>query len=164
MQPLGGVLKSEHRAYAPTVQSENCRYPKWAVDSSYSWNIHCFQIRWRSHHSAGIGIEKQLRKPSQCCNESDKYCRRLQPMTKNSTDWHLAHQTGLTQPLWPTLPPNIDWFAPIKNDIFHFNTRTNIYSGKYCMCIIFSTQQLVGGVRFLQPQHLLVMCFTPHSH
>ncbi len=27
MQPLGGVVKSVHRAYAPTVQSENGRYP-----------------------------------------------------------------------------------------------------------------------------------------
>ncbi len=26
MQPLGGVVKSEHRAYAHTVQSENGRY------------------------------------------------------------------------------------------------------------------------------------------
>ncbi len=26
MQPLGGIVKSEHRAYAPTVQSENSRY------------------------------------------------------------------------------------------------------------------------------------------
>ncbi len=26
MQALGGVVKGEHRAYAPTVQSENGRY------------------------------------------------------------------------------------------------------------------------------------------
>ncbi len=26
MQPLGGVVKSVHRAYVPTVQSENGRY------------------------------------------------------------------------------------------------------------------------------------------
>ncbi len=26
MQALGGIVKSEHRAYAPTVQSENGRY------------------------------------------------------------------------------------------------------------------------------------------
>ncbi len=39
-------------------------------------------IRWHSHHCAGIGIEKQLGKQSQCCNESSKYCRWLLPMTK----------------------------------------------------------------------------------
>ncbi len=61
----------------------DCFHPKWEVDSSYSWNVHGFQIRWRSCRSAGIGIEKQLGKPSQCCNESGKYCRWLQPMTKN---------------------------------------------------------------------------------
>ncbi len=26
MQPLGGIVKSEHRTYVPTVQSENGRY------------------------------------------------------------------------------------------------------------------------------------------
>ncbi len=62
----------------------DCFHPKWAVDSSYSWNVHCFQIWWRSHRSAGIGIEKQLGKPSQCCNESGKYCPRLQPTTKTN--------------------------------------------------------------------------------
>ncbi len=61
----------------------DCFHPKWAVDSRYSWNVHCFQIWWRSHHSAGIGIEKQLAQPSQCCNESGKYCRWLQPTTKS---------------------------------------------------------------------------------
>ncbi len=38
----------------------DCFHPKWAVDSRYSWNVHCFQIRWRNHRTAGIGIEKQL--------------------------------------------------------------------------------------------------------
>ncbi len=63
----------------------DCFHPKWAVDSSYSWNVHCFQIRWRNHHSARIGIEKQLAQPSQCCNESGKYCPRLLPTTKIQT-------------------------------------------------------------------------------
>ncbi len=35
----------------------DCFRSKWAVDSSYSWNIHCFQIRWRICHSVGIGIK-----------------------------------------------------------------------------------------------------------
>ncbi len=35
----------------------DCFNPKWAVDSSYSRNIHCFQIRWRICHSVGIGIK-----------------------------------------------------------------------------------------------------------
>ncbi len=56
----------------------DCFHPNWAVDSRYSWNVDCFQILW---HSAGIGIEKQLAQPSQCCNESGKYCRQLQPTT-----------------------------------------------------------------------------------
>ncbi len=60
----------------------DCFHPKWAVDTRYPWQVHCFQIWWRSHPSAGISIEKQLAQPSQCCNESGKYCRRLQPTTK----------------------------------------------------------------------------------
>ncbi len=35
----------------------DCFHPKWAVDSSYSWNVDCFQIRWRICHSVGIDIK-----------------------------------------------------------------------------------------------------------
>ncbi len=31
-------------------------------------------------------VEKRLGKPSKCCYESGKYCRRLQPVTKNVFD------------------------------------------------------------------------------
>ncbi len=39
----------------------DCFHPKWAVDSSYSWNVHCFQIRWRICHFVGIGIKGSSR-------------------------------------------------------------------------------------------------------
>ncbi len=79
----------------------DCFHPKWAVDSSYSWNIHCFQIRWHSHRSAGIGIEKQLGTPSQCCNESRKYCHQLQPTTKKSAERALPNPAHLDPiPTW----------------------------------------------------------------
>ncbi len=35
----------------------DCFHPKWAVDSIYSWNVHCFQIQSRICHSVGIGIK-----------------------------------------------------------------------------------------------------------
>ncbi len=35
----------------------DCFHPKWAVASSYWWNLHCFQIWWRICHSVGIGIK-----------------------------------------------------------------------------------------------------------
>ncbi len=35
----------------------DCFCPKRAVDSSYSWNVHCFQIRWRICHSVAIDIK-----------------------------------------------------------------------------------------------------------
>ncbi len=38
----------------------DCFHTKWAVDSSYLWNVHCFQIRWRICHSVGIGIKGSL--------------------------------------------------------------------------------------------------------
>ncbi len=36
-------------------------HPKWAVDSSYSWNVHYFQIQWHICHSVGIGIKNSSR-------------------------------------------------------------------------------------------------------
>ncbi len=38
-----------------------CFFPKWAVDSSYSWTVHCFQIKWRIRHSVGIGLKGSSR-------------------------------------------------------------------------------------------------------
>ncbi len=38
----------------------DCLHPKWAVVPSCSWNIHCFQIRWRICHSVVIGIKGSL--------------------------------------------------------------------------------------------------------
>ncbi len=35
----------------------DCFDPKWTVDSSYSCNVHCFQIRWCICHSIWIGIK-----------------------------------------------------------------------------------------------------------
>ncbi len=43
------------------VVGANCFHPKRAFDSSYSWNVHCFQIRWRICHSIGIGIKGSWR-------------------------------------------------------------------------------------------------------
>ncbi len=37
-----------------------CHLSNWAVDSSYSWNVHCFQIRWRICQRVGIVIKGSL--------------------------------------------------------------------------------------------------------
>ncbi len=95
-------------------------HPNWAVDSSYSWNMHCFQIRWRSHRSAGIGIEKQHGKPSQCCNESGKYCRRLQQMTKSYRS--IVSYSNLERVLQRQNGP-----GPCCSLVFKFNYLKNIY-------------------------------------
>ncbi len=43
------------------VGGADCFHPKWTVDSSYLWNVHCFQIRWCICHSVGIGIKGSSR-------------------------------------------------------------------------------------------------------
>ncbi len=74
----------------------DCFHPKWAVDSSYSWNVHCFQIRWCICHSVGIGMKGSSRNVVNAamspvsivtsCSRRQKY-----------------HQTYYPHPIGPTL-------------------------------------------------------------